>query len=148
MKSEYIEQLEGCSLGFYVNVDASGFGEDEDLTADDFDQVEYFIKNGKLLSWSWREILDLSDIEDGWWEHAMDDSDYDENDPDAEKPLSWFECFIAELINVVLNDEWPGADEFRNLIDDERILLVLLKDADDNIVEEIDEWDINKYADL
>ena len=77
MKSKYIEQLEGCDLGFYVNVDASGFSEDEDLTTDDFDHVEYYIKDGKLFLWSGIEILDLSDIEDAWWEHAMDDSDYD-----------------------------------------------------------------------
>ena len=140
MNSKYIEQLEGCDLDFYVNVDASGF-EDEGLTADDFDQLGYYIKDGKLFLWSGEELLDLSDIEDWWWEDAM------QPEFDDVEPRTWFECFIDELMNVVLRDELPGAYEFRNLIDDERILIVLLKDADFNIVEEIDEWDIKNFVD-
>lgn len=135
MRREFIDKLNDCDLGFYVNLDASGIdNEDGDLSADEFDHVDYSIKDGKLLSWMGEEIMDLSDIDDEWWEEAMQ--------PEVEdtEPMTWFNCFISELMNHVLENELIGDYEFRNLIDDERVLLVLLKDFNGNIIEEISEF--------
>ena len=66
---------------------------------------------------------------------------------DEDSPMTWFECVINGLMNHVIQNELTGDYEFRNLIDDERILLVLLKDEDGNIIEEIDDWDINENVD-
>lgn len=139
MRQEYIDKLNNCSLGFYVNLELSGIdNEDGDLSADDFDHVDYYIKDGKLLSWDNSEIMYLDDLDDSWFEEAMSDEDYQ---------MTWFDCVISSLMNHVIQNELTGDYEFRNLIDDERILLVLLKDEDYNIIEEIDDWNIVEHVD-
>ena len=71
MRQEYIDKLNNCSLGFYVNLELSGIdNEYGDLSADDFDHVDYQIENGKLLSWMGREIMDLNELDDSWWDGA------------------------------------------------------------------------------
>ena len=143
MNKEIIDKLNDCDLGFYVNLDASGIdNEDGNFSADDFDSVDYSIKDGKLLSWSGEEIMDLCDIDDSWWEDAMNPDEDDETEP-----MTWFECFISELLNHVLENGLIGDYEFRNLINDERILLVLLRHPEKDIIEEIDEWDIVAHVD-
>ena len=120
-------------MGFYINLDASGIdNEDGQLSADDFDQVEYYIKDNKLYSWNTKELFDLSELDDSWWK---------------ENEASQFECFLAEVINYVIQNKLIGSDEFLNLIDDNRILLVLLKNSEDDIIEEVTEWDIAEWVD-
>ena len=143
MNKEYINKLNDCDLGFYINLDASGIdNEDGHLSADEFDHVDYIIKDGKLLSWRGEEIMDLSDIDDSWWDNAIQP----QIDDDSES-MTWFECFVSELINHVLQNGLVGDYEFRNMIDDKRILMVLLKHPQNDIVEEIDEWDIVTHID-
>jgi len=133
MDKEFLKEVNDCYLGFYVNLDASGIdNEDENLSADDFDHVEYYIKDNKLYSWNTKELFDLSELDDSWWK---------------ENEASQFECFLAEVINYVIQNELIGSDEFLNLVDDNRILLVLLKNSEDDIIEEVSEWDINEWVD-
>ena len=143
MNKEYIYKLNDCDLGFYINLDASGIdNEDGHLSADEFDHVDYIIKDGKLLSWSGEEIMDLSDIDDSWWDNAIQHQINDDSES-----MTWFDCFVSELINHVLQNGLVGDYEFRNMIDDKRILMVILKHPQNDIIEEIDEWDIVTHID-
>lgn len=147
MKKEYIEKVNNCSLGFWINLDASGFDTDnDDLSADEFDHVDYYIKDGKLQSWCYDEIMDLADLDDQYWEEEMNP---DEDDiEDGRVPKTWFDCFITELMNYIIQNGLNGSDEFWNLIDDNRILIVILKTEDtEDIIEEIDEWNISENVD-
>lgn len=146
MKEDLIKQYNNCSLGFYVNLEASGFdNEDGNLSADEFAHVDYQISDGKLLSWDGQKIMDLDDIDDSWWESGMNT---DEDDiEDGIEPMTEFECFIVEIMNLVIQNDYIGCSEFEELIDDERILLVLLRDENDCIIEEIDKWNIAEQVD-
>lgn len=141
MKEELIKQYNNCSLGFYVNLEASGIdNEDGDLSADDFANVEYQISDGKLLSWDNQQVMDLDEIDDSWWEDAA-------QPVEGQEPMSEFDCFIIEIMNLVIQNEYIGYQEFEELIDDERILIVLLKDQDFNVIEEVSEWNIVEHID-
>ncbi len=147
MKDELIEKYNDCSLSFYVNIDASGIeNEDGDLSADDdFPHVDYQIKDGTLLSWDGSDVMDLDELDDSWWERAMNP---DEDDiEDGIEPKTEFDCFVSEIMNQVIQNDYIGCSEFEELIDDRRILLILLKDEDDTIIEEIEEWDIAEHVD-
>ena len=146
MNKEYINKLNDCDLGFYINLDASGIeNEDGDLSNDDLPHVNYQIKDGKLLSWDGSDVMDLDELDDSWWERAMNP---DEDDiEDGIEPKTEFDCFVSEIMNQVIQNDYIGCSEFWELIDDKRILLILLKDEDDTIIEEIGEWDIAEHVD-
>lgn len=141
MRNDFIDKVNDCDLEFCVNLEASGIdNEDGSLSADDFDHVDYYIKNGKLFSWCGKEIMDLSDLEDSWWERAMHpNEDYD--------TMTLFDCFITELMNHIIQNDLIGSSEFNNLMDDERKLLVILRHPQYDVIEEIDEWDILAHFD-
>ena len=141
MKQEFIDKVNNCSLEFCVNLDESGIDDEGgSLCAEDFDHVDYSIRDGKLLSWDGEELMDLADLDDSWFERAMD--------PKDDEPMEWFDCFITELMNHVIQNDLRGSYEFNNLIDDERVLVVILKNSNDfNIVEEIDDWNIVEHVD-
>ena len=104
-------------IGIYVNREASGVDEDEELS-----DVEYWIRNNKLYDWCNDEVLDLNGITVNECED-----------------LSWTECFMESLICKVLDDGLEGSNTLEEHIDNDYVWLVLLYDENDNIIEEIGE---------
>ncbi len=117
MKREYIDKLNGTKIGIYVNREASGVDEDEELN-----DVEYWIEEDNVIDWSKDWVIDLNEV---------DDSEWDED--------SWFETFIEYLICEVLDEDLDGSRTLQDHIDNEYVWLVLWYDEDRNIIEEISE---------
>lgn len=140
-KTELIEKLNGCSLSFYVNLELSGFDENEDeddLSADELPNVEFFIKDGKLFSWNNEEIIAIKDT-------IYEDEDYDEEQA--------FHSLVTDIIDTALEkyynedcdedcEEFSGAPDFDEMLSNEWILMILAKNNNDDIVYEIDDYDI------
>ena len=128
MRQEFKEKLNNRSLGIWVNIVASGLDPDE-TDATEYDSVEYLIHDDAVWSWDDEKVLSLDDIDDEEWDNIIE-----------EEGSSYFECFIQELLCYVIEDrDLPGHDEVNNFFDEKLKLLVLLKDEDDNIEEELDE---------
>jgi hypothetical protein len=128
MRQEFKEKLNNRSLGIWVDVEASGLDADE-TDATEYDSVEYLIHDDAVWSWDDEKVLSLDEIDDEEWDNYIE-----------EEGSSYFECFIQELLCYVIEDrDLPGHDEVNNFFDEKLKLLVLLKDEDDNIEEELDE---------
>ena len=128
MRQEFKEKLNNRSLGIWVNIVASGLDQDE-TDATEYDSVEYLIHDDAVWSWDDEKVLSLDDIDDEEWDNIIE-----------EEGSSYFECFIQDLLCYVIEDrDLPGHDEVNNFFDEKLKLLVLLKDEDDNIEEELDE---------
>jgi len=117
MKREYIDKLNGTKIGIYVNREASGVDEDEELN-----DVEYWIEEDNVIDWSKDWVVDLNEVDDSEWEED-----------------SWFETFIEYLICEVLDEDLDGSRTLQEHIDNEYVWLVLWYDEDGNIIEEIGE---------
>lgn len=118
MKREYIDKLNGTKIGIYVNREASGVDEDEELN-----DVEYWIEEDNVIDWSKDWVIDLNEI---------DDSEWDEETP-------WFESFMEYLICEVMDEDLEGSYTLQDHIDNEYVWLILWYDEDGNIIEEIGE---------
>jgi hypothetical protein len=128
MRQEFKEKLNNRSLGIWVDVEASGLDADE-TDATEYDSVEYLIHDDAVWSWDDEKVLSLDDIDDEEWDYIIE-----------EEGSSYFEIFIQDLLCYVIEDrDLPGYDEVNNFFDEKFKLLVLLKDEDDNIEEELDE---------
>lgn len=128
MRQEFKDKLNNRSLGIWVNIEASGLDPDE-TDATEYDSVEYLIHDDAVWSWDDEKVLSLDEIDDEEWDNYIE-----------EEGSSYFECFIQELLCYVIEDrDLPGHDEVNNFFDEKFKLLVLLKDEDDNIEEELDE---------
>ena len=117
MRREFIDKLNNTKIGIYVNREASGVDEDEELN-----DVEYWIEEGNVTDWSKDWVVDLNEV---------DDSEWDED--------SWFETFIETLICEVMDGELEGSFTLQQHIDNEYAWLVLWYDENGNIIEEIGE---------
>ena len=117
MRREFIDKLNGTKIGIYVNREASGVDEDEELN-----DVEYWIEEDNVIDWSKDCVLDLNEIDDSEWEED-----------------SWFETFMETLICEVMDGELEGSYTLQDHIDNEYAWLVLWYDEDGNIIEEISE---------
>jgi len=117
MKREYIDKLNNTKIGIYVNREASGVDEDEELN-----DVEYWIEEDNVIDWSKDWVVDLNEVDDSEWEED-----------------SWFETFIEYLICEVLDEDLDGSRTLQEHIDNEYVWLVLWYDEDGNIIEEIGE---------
>jgi len=128
MRQEFKDNLNNRNVGIWVNIEASGLDSDE-TDATEYDSVEYLIHDDAVWSWDDEKVLSLDDIDDEEWDNIIE-----------EEGSSYFECFIQDLLCYVIEDrDLPGHDEVNNFFDEKLKLLVLLKDEDDNIEEELDE---------
>lgn len=118
MRRELIDKLNNTKIGIYVNREASGVDEDEELN-----DVEYCIEEDNVIDWSKDWVVDLNEV---------DDSEWDEETP-------WFESFMEALICEVMDGDLEGSYTLQNHIDNEYVWLVLWYDEDGNIIEEIGE---------
>ena len=126
-KTEMIEKLDGCKIGYYVNMDLSGF--DEDMSADELPNVLYHIENGKLLTWDYEEIMDMKDI------IYEDEEEYED-----EKQV--FHNLVTDIIDRAKEVGFSGCGEFADMFDNEWILLIVARDKDDNTLYEINDYNI------
>lgn len=117
MKREYIDKLNGCKIGFYVNKEASGVDEDEEPS-----DVEYWIEEDNVIDWFHDWVIDLNEVDDSNWDNE-----------------SWFKSFVEYFICKVINEDLAGALTLSEHADNEYIWLVLLYDEDGNVIEEIEE---------
>lgn len=117
MRREFIDKLNNTKISIYVNREASGVDEDEELN-----DVEYWIEEDNVIDWSKDWVVDLNEV---------DDSEWDED--------SWFETFIETLICEVMDEELEGSLTLQRHIDNEYVWLVLWYDENGNIIEEISE---------
>ena len=117
MRREFIDKLNGTKIGIYVNREASGVDEDEELN-----DVEYWIEEDNVIDWSKDWVIDLNEIDDSEWEED-----------------SWFETFMETLICEVMDGELEGSYTLQDHIDNEYAWLVLWYDENGNIIEEISE---------
>ena len=118
MRREFIDKLNNTKIGIYVNREASGVDEDEELN-----DVEYWIEEDNVTDWSKDRVIDLNKI---------DDSNWDEDTP-------WFEAFMETLICEVIDGDLEGSYTLQDHIDNEYAWLVLWYNEDGNIIEEIGE---------
>lgn len=139
MKDELVEKLNHCKIGFYVNLELSGLDPNE-FSADNLPNVEYYIEDGMLLDWRHEEVLDLYSIDYSSLEECTDP-----DDADVEK-MTEFEYLVTEIICEVDENELSGCSEFEEMIDKDWTLLILAKDEDENIVEEISDYRIGDYV--
>ena len=117
MRREFIDKLNNTKIGIYVNREASGVDEDEELN-----DVEYWIEEDNVIDWSKDWVVDLNEVDDSEWEED-----------------SWFETFMETLICEVMDGELEGSLTLQQHIDNEYAWLVLWYDEDGNIIEEIGE---------
>ena len=117
MRREFIDKLNNTKIGIYVNREASGVDEDEELN-----DVEYWIEEDNVIDWSKDWVVDLNEVDDSEWEED-----------------SWFETFMETLICEVMDGELEGSLTLQQHIDNEYAWLVLWYDEDGNIIEEISE---------
>lgn len=140
-KTELIEKLNGCSIEFYVNLELSGFGDNEDeddWSADELPNVEYYIKDGKLFSWDNKEIIDIKDV-------IYEDEDYDEKQTLYNLVTDIIDIALEKYYNEDCDEDcesFSGAPDFDEMLSNEWILMVLIKNGNDDIVYEIDDYDI------
>jgi len=126
MRQEFKDKLNNRNIGIWVNIEASGLDPDE-TDATEYDSVEYLIHDDAVWSWDDEKVLSLDDIDDEEWDYYIE-----------EEGSSYFECFIQYLLcEVFENEDLPGHYVVRNFFDEELKLLVLLKDKNDNIEEEL-----------
>lgn len=128
MRQEFKDKLNGRSVGIWVNVEASGLDPDK-TDATEFASIKYYVYKDAVWSWDDKKVLSLDDIDDSEWDYYIE-----------EEGSSYFECFIQYLLCEVLEDEdLPGHPDVRYYLDEELKLLVLLRDENDDIEEELDE---------
>ncbi len=135
MRREFKDKWNNRSIGIYVNIEASGLDPDE-TDASEYDSIDYNIHDDCVWSWDDEKILSLDDIDDEGWDSLIEEEDF-----------TYFQCFIENLlVEVFENEDLPGYSELRNFFDEELKLLVLLKDEDDNVDEELGDVDLSNFV--
>lgn len=127
MKEENIELINGCcEIIICINYDANGINIDDNPINPD--SVTYNIKDNKLWTWDNREVMSFDDIDDSEWDDIIADEECSES--------SWFECFITNIMAIIWDDDLPGSVEFHGWFDKDLTLGALLKDKNDDIIDE------------
>lgn len=133
MRQEYLDVLsKGYSIEICVDYDASGRSVDEDEISPDC--VIYYIREGELRTWNDDEVItEFECIDDSEWDEHIEDEDSLEG--------SWFECMMIGIISDIVEEGYDGETSIGYWLDEGLKIGALLKDEDDNVLEEM--WGID-----
>ena len=133
MRQEYLDVLnKGYSIEICVDYNASGRSADEDEISPD--SVTYYIRDGELRTWNDDEVItEFECIDDSEWDEHIEDEDRIEG--------SWFECMMLSIIADIYEEGYDGETTIGYWLDEELKIGALLKDKDNNVLEEM--WGID-----
>ena len=131
MKEDIIKKLNKRELHIYCDVNALCMRDniEEELSASDYPSLDYYFKNGKVFTFTNEELITLDEMFEEWW--------CDETDEE----YSWFWYFVVLFLEMVCLHRLTGRDVIEEFVENKWPMMLLLKDEEDDIIEELDNFD-------